>query len=83
MCTFLISTGRSPGKAISDLGPRQAADLLAAIKTVTAQPDINPNRVGLFGTSVGGYAALVAGGAESQSEGAGGRYDLHDSGKDV
>ena len=44
----------------SNLGPRQASDLIAAIETVTKQPDINPNRVGLFGTSVGGYAALVA-----------------------
>jgi cephalosporin-C deacetylase-like acetyl esterase len=35
--------------------------LIAAIETVTKQPDVNPNRVGLFGTSVGGYAALVAG----------------------
>jgi len=44
----------------SNLGPRQASDLMAAIETVTKQHDINPNRVGLFGTSVGGYAALVA-----------------------
>lgn len=44
----------------SDLGPRQASDLFTAIETVTKQPDINPNRVGLFGTSVGGYATLVA-----------------------
>jgi pimeloyl-ACP methyl ester carboxylesterase len=44
----------------SDLGSRQASDLIAAIEAVTGQPDINPNRVGLFGTSVGGYAALVA-----------------------
>jgi len=44
----------------SNLGPRQASDLMAAIATVTKQPDVNPNRVGLFGTSVGGYAALVA-----------------------
>ena len=43
-----------------DLGPRQASDLMAAIETVTRQPDVNPNRVGVFGTSVGGYAALVA-----------------------
>jgi len=34
--------------------------LMAAIETVTKQPDVNPNRVGLFGTSVGVYAALVA-----------------------
>ncbi|MGD0227368.1 MAG: prolyl oligopeptidase family serine peptidase [Terriglobia bacterium] len=45
----------------SNLGPRQASDLMAAIETLTKQPDINPNRVGLFGMSVGGYAALVAG----------------------
>lgn len=44
----------------SDLGPRQASDVDAAIETVTKQPDINHNRVGLFGMSVGGYAALVA-----------------------
>ncbi len=44
----------------SNLGPRQASDLMSAIDTVTKQPDVNPNRVGLFGTSVGGYAALVA-----------------------
>jgi pimeloyl-ACP methyl ester carboxylesterase len=53
--------GPKSRESISDLGPRQATDLLAAIRTVTAQPDINPNRVGLFGMSVGGYAALVAG----------------------
>jgi len=44
----------------SDLGPRQASDLVAAIETVIKQPHVNPNRVGLFGTSVGAYAALVA-----------------------
>jgi esterase/lipase len=44
----------------SNLGPRQASDLISAINTVTKQPDVNPNRVGVFGTSVGGYAALVA-----------------------
>lgn len=44
----------------SNLGPRQASDLMAAIDTVTKQPGVNPNRVGLYGTSVGGYAVLVA-----------------------
>ena len=44
----------------SNLGSRQASDLMAAIETVTKQPDVNPSRVGLYGTSVGGYAALVA-----------------------
>jgi pimeloyl-ACP methyl ester carboxylesterase len=44
----------------TNMGPREASDLIAAIETVTKQPDVNPNRVGLFGTSIGGYAALVA-----------------------
>lgn len=52
--------GPKAKESLSNLGPRQASDLLAAIETLTKQPDINPNRVGLFGTSVGGYAALVA-----------------------
>jgi pimeloyl-ACP methyl ester carboxylesterase len=39
---------------------------MAAIQTVTRQPDINPTRVGLYGTSLGGYAALAA--AESNSK---------------
>jgi pimeloyl-ACP methyl ester carboxylesterase len=53
-------SGTKAKEARSNLGPRQASDLMAAIETVTKQPDVNPNRVGLFGTSVGGYAALLA-----------------------
>jgi len=52
--------GPKAKESISNLGPRQASDLLAAIETVTKQPSVNPNRVGLYGTSVGGYASLVA-----------------------
>ena len=52
--------GPNAKESLSDLGPRQASDLNAAIETVTRQPDVNHNRVGLFGMSVGGYAALVA-----------------------
>lgn len=52
--------GPHANESRSDLGPRQASDLLAAIDTVTKQPDVNQNRVGVFGTSVGGYAALAA-----------------------
>jgi fermentation-respiration switch protein FrsA (DUF1100 family) len=52
--------GPKAKEAQSNLGSRQASDLMAAIETVTKQPDVNPNRIGLFGTSVGGYAALVA-----------------------
>jgi hypothetical protein len=52
--------GPKAKERFSNLGSRQASDLMAAIETVTKQPDVNPNRVGLFGTSVGGYAVLVA-----------------------
>ncbi len=52
--------GAKAQQSFSDLGIRQADDLLAAIETVTRQPGVNPRRVGLFGTTTGGYAALVA-----------------------
>ena len=44
----------------SDLGVRQSSDVEAAITWVTKQPGINPHRVGLFGPTSGGFAALVA-----------------------
>jgi pimeloyl-ACP methyl ester carboxylesterase len=44
----------------SILGVRQVADVLAAIATLSKRHEVNPRRVGLFGTSTGGYAALVA-----------------------
>jgi len=52
--------GPKAGESRSDLGPRQASDLLSAIEIVVRQSRVNPNRVGLFGASVGGYASLVA-----------------------
>jgi len=55
---FNFSGPKAKG-SYSDLGVRQAADLLAAIDMVTKQPVVNPNRVGLFGTTLGGHAALV------------------------
>ena len=58
--------GPKANERFSDLGSRQTSDLIAAIEMVTRQPDVNPNRVGVFGTSVGGYAALAA--AESNSK---------------
>src|SRR5271169_4368937 len=52
--------GPKARESFSNLGPRQASDLMAAIETLTKQPGVNSKRVGLYGTSVGGYAALVA-----------------------
>ncbi len=54
---FYGTKARTP---YSDLGTRETADVLAAIETVTQQPGVNPRRVGLFGTTSGGYAALAA-----------------------
>jgi pimeloyl-ACP methyl ester carboxylesterase len=54
------SRGPKAEQGYSDLGIREAEDLLAAIAMVTRHPRVNPHRVGLFGTTSGGYAALVA-----------------------
>jgi pimeloyl-ACP methyl ester carboxylesterase len=52
--------GAKARQSFSDLGIRQADDLLAAIETVAKQPGVNPRRVGLFGVTTGGYAVLAA-----------------------
>src|SRR5579863_5809424 len=52
--------GSKTRQSDSDLGVRQASDVQAAIEWITKQPGINPHRVGLFGPTSGGYAALVA-----------------------
>ncbi|MBZ5543332.1 MAG: prolyl oligopeptidase family serine peptidase [Acidobacteriia bacterium] len=44
----------------SDLGLAQTSDLLAAINMVTKQNGVNSHRVGVFGVTTGGYAALAA-----------------------
>jgi esterase/lipase len=53
-------SGPKAKEGYSNLGVRQADDLMQAIETVTKQVEVNPHRVGLFGTNLGGYAALVA-----------------------
>ena len=53
-------SGPKAKERFSSLGPGQASDVLAAIDTVTKQQGVNPNRVGLYGITLGGYAALVA-----------------------
>jgi len=57
MCTHHFS--RTQARKPLDWDPGRHR-LIAAIELYQAT-DVNPNRVGLFGTSVGGYAALVAG----------------------
>jgi hypothetical protein len=42
------------------LGIDQAQDVKSAIDMITKHPGINSHRVGLFGSTTGGYAALLA-----------------------
>ncbi|HLY61280.1 MAG TPA: hypothetical protein VKV95_11065 [Terriglobia bacterium] len=44
----------------SNLGVDQAQDVMSAIDMITKHAGINPHRVGLFGSTTGGYAAMVA-----------------------
>jgi esterase/lipase len=46
-------------RLFSDLGPREASDLLAAIEMVAKQDNVNPHRVGVYGVTTGAYAALA------------------------
>jgi len=43
-----------------------AEDLLAAVHHLTQRPDIGPTRIGVFGHSMGGAAAIVAASTESR-----------------
>jgi len=52
--------GPKGGKRFSDLGIREADDLVTALETITKHPAVNAQRVGVYGVSSGGYAALVA-----------------------
>lgn len=43
----------------STLGYREADELMAAIETLTERDDVNHDRVGIWGTSLGAYSALA------------------------
>lgn len=58
------SHGASPGR--STLGYRETQELLAAIAAVARRDDIDPRRFGLWGTNIGGYAAIAAATADSR-----------------
>jgi pimeloyl-ACP methyl ester carboxylesterase len=49
-------------KGASTLGLLEIKDMLQAIKFVQARPDINPKRLGIWGTDVGAMSALRAAG---------------------
>lgn len=50
--------GESEGDAIT-MGVRERDDLLAAIDTLAARPEVDPARIGLFGMSMGGVISIV------------------------
>lgn len=52
--------GTKTRKPFWDLGVSQVSAVQAAVQSVSQQAGINPKRVGLYGTSTGGYAALLA-----------------------
>lgn len=52
--------------ALNNLGVQQADALLSAISTIIKQGSVNPRRVGVYGTTTGGYAALIAGQQSAQ-----------------
>lgn len=52
--------GSKSKTSYSNLGVWEAEVLLSAIEKVIQYPGVNPRRVGLYGTTTGGYAALVA-----------------------
>jgi pimeloyl-ACP methyl ester carboxylesterase len=50
--------GRSPGR--TTLGYAETRELLGVIATLAQQPDLDPERFGIWGTDLGAYAALAA-----------------------
>ena len=50
--------GESDGAAIT-MGLREQGDLLAAIDTLCARPEVDANRIGVFGMSLGGVIAIL------------------------
>lgn len=55
--------GSSPGRSL--LGYRETAELRAVIDALAERPDVDHTRFGLWGTNLGGYAAMAE--AESDS----------------
>jgi len=45
---------------ITTLGNKEAVDLLSAVEMITARSDVDPDRVGVWGVSLGAYVALSA-----------------------
>lgn len=57
--TFDFS-GHGSSQGVTTLGYREAGELLAAIQALAKRDDVDPKRFGIWGTDMGGYAALSA-----------------------
>ena len=51
--------GHGSSRGYSSLGYRETAELRAAVDAIAARTDVDPTRFGLWGTSLGAYAALA------------------------
>jgi uncharacterized protein len=59
MLVELRAHGESQG-TVSTLGVKEVDDVRAAYESLAAQPDVDPNRVGIYGSSLAAGAALLA-----------------------
>ena len=55
--------GRSTGDAVT-LGALEQTDLISAVDYITSRPEIDTNRIGALGVSLGGSATLLAAAAD-------------------
>ncbi len=54
--------GKSPGS--TTMGPREATEVLTAMAVMAQRTDVDRTKMGLWGSDVGGFAALVAAAAD-------------------
>lgn len=57
-------SGHGGVKGSTTLGYRETQELLAAVQAVAQRPDVDPERIGIWGHDMGGYAALSAAAAD-------------------
>ncbi len=57
--------GQSGGGAVT-MGLDERGDLQAAVDTLTAQPEVDASRIGVFGMSMGGVVALLLAASDSR-----------------
>jgi pimeloyl-ACP methyl ester carboxylesterase len=59
-------SGHGGGKHLCTLGYRETRELLAAINAIASRNDVDRTRFGVWGTSLGAYAAAGAAGSDSR-----------------